>query len=223
MFGFWSYELRIGHMEWSNEQECFGRPLVVKGVQHPAPALVCNAFRVTPPTPAAPRIVVTAPFATPVFADQKLTRFDQGDPRTRLWVLLYAQVAQADGTSRRNVLLARVPATPRLEMTALGSIRPVSTRDLFGVAEFDPVQVERALAVLALPADTPLSALVVELLPGDHCSRRKGPSARPTSSSRLSSGRATSFQIFRTEPQIRRSTRERAAARRIRLAESSAR
>jgi hypothetical protein len=168
MFGFWSYELRIGHTEWSNEQECFGRPLVVKGMQHPAPALMCNAFRVNTPKPTASRIVVTAPFATPVFADQKLTRFDQGDPRTRLWVLLYAQVAQADGRSHRNVLFARAPATPRLEMTALGSIRPVTTRDLFGVAEFNPAQVQRALAVLALPADTPLSALVVELLPGDH-------------------------------------------------------
>jgi hypothetical protein len=174
MFGFWTYELRIGHLEWSNEQETFGRPLVVKGVQHPAPTLLCNAFRVTPPKPAPPRIVVTAPFATPVFADQKLTRFDQGDPRTRLWVLLYAQVAQADGKAKRNILVARVPAPPRLEMTAPGTIRSVSTRDVRGVAEIDPLHVERALAALALPADSSLSALVVELLPGDHLVQSEG-------------------------------------------------
>jgi hypothetical protein len=168
MFGFWTYELRIGHKEWSTEQECFGRPLIVKGVQHPAPTLLCSAFRVTPPKPALPRIVVTAPFATAVFDDQKLTRLEEGDPRTRLWVLLYAQVTQADGKARRNVLLARALATPRREMTALGTIRPVSTRDLTGVAEFDPFEVERLLAMLALPPGTPLSAIVVELLPSDH-------------------------------------------------------
>jgi len=167
LFGFWTYELRIGHLDWSTEQDCFGRPLLVKGVQHPAPTLRCSAFRVTPPKPAIPRIVVTAPFATAVFEDQKLTRFEEGDPRTRLWALLYARVTQADGKAVRNVLVARGPATPRLEMTALGMIRPVGTRDLVGVAEFDPVDVERTLAMLALPPDTPLSAIVVELLPGD--------------------------------------------------------
>src|SRR4029079_10986907 len=81
MFGFWTWELRIAHKEWATEQECFGRPLVVKGVQHPAPTLLCSAFRVAPPKPAPSRIVVTAPFATAVFGDQKLTRFEDGDPR----------------------------------------------------------------------------------------------------------------------------------------------
>ena len=168
MFGFWTYELRIGHTQWSVEQECFGRPLVVKGVQHPAPTLLCKAFRVTPSAPAPPRIVVTAPFATAVFADQKLTRIEEGDPRTRLWVLLYAQAMQADGKTHRNILLGRAPARPRLEMTPLGGIRPVGTRDLTGVAEFDPLAVDAILAQLALPPTTPLSAIVVELLPGDH-------------------------------------------------------
>ena len=168
MFGFWTYELRIGHNEWSTEQACFGRPLIVKGVQHPAPALRCTAFRHAPPQPAAPRIVVTAPFATPVFEDRKLTDLKQGDPRTRLWALLYAQVAQADGKTQRNVLIGRAPALPRIEMNILGVLQSVNTRDLIGVAEFDPQQVEATLELLALPPTTPLSVIVVELLPSDH-------------------------------------------------------
>jgi hypothetical protein len=106
--------------------------------------------------------------ATAVFEDQKLTRLKEGDPRTRLWALLYAQVAQADGRMRRNVLIGRAPARPRIEMNALGEFQAASTRDLIGVAEFDPIDVELMLAQLALPPETPLSVIVVELLPGDH-------------------------------------------------------
>jgi len=77
--------------------------LRVSGVQHPAPTLVCSTHRVVPTEgPAAvfeppSRIVVTAPYATLVYADQNLTDPAQGDPRTRKWITLYAQVMQADG------------------------------------------------------------------------------------------------------------------------------
>ncbi len=40
LFGFWTYEFRVGHAEkWSTAQGRFGRPLRVAGVQHPAPRL----------------------------------------------------------------------------------------------------------------------------------------------------------------------------------------
>ena len=53
LFGFWSYELRIGHAGqpgdlrwWSTANGRFGSPLRVAGVQHPAPPLACHAGRV---------------------------------------------------------------------------------------------------------------------------------------------------------------------------------
>ena len=58
LFGFWTYELRVGHAGdphapgqkwWSTAQGRFGRPLRVNGVQHPAPTLYCRAGRVTVP------------------------------------------------------------------------------------------------------------------------------------------------------------------------------
>ena len=166
MFGFWTYELRIGHQKiWSTAQARYGRPLTVKGVQHPSPGLSCSAFRARP-DPKSPRtIVVTAPHATAVFQDKRLTQAEAGDPRTRIWALLYAQVTQADGASRRNVLLARAPATA--QVVAGVPQQALQTRDVLGVAQFDEASIEQKLADLALPADAPLSALAVELLPSD--------------------------------------------------------
>ncbi|KQS34498.1 hypothetical protein [Pedobacter sp. Leaf194] len=47
VFGFFSYEIRVGHNKdlWSTAQARYGRPLKVNGVQHPAPNLNCNVFR----------------------------------------------------------------------------------------------------------------------------------------------------------------------------------
>jgi hypothetical protein len=165
LFGFWTYELRIGHSGiWSTAQARFGRPLEVRGVQHPAPALRCSAFRVRPAEseqpPSRPRIVVAAPHATAVYADRSLTDPKQGDPRTRLWVLLYAQVRQADGNAWRNVLLGHTLAVPRPDTDT-------RSRDVLGIAELDEESIRKVLAELALPPDAPLSVLTVELLPGD--------------------------------------------------------
>lgn len=173
LFGFWTYEIRVGHKAiWSTAQARFGRPLRVSGVQHPAPSLSCVAHRVVPPEgPAAvfeppARIVVTAPYATPVYADKKLTNPAEGDPRTRIWVMLYAQVMQADGSTWRNVLLGRKFAWPQFDQTQIGGLKRGSTRDVLGRAEFELKAVENVLAGLALPTDSPLSVLAVELLPG---------------------------------------------------------
>lgn len=47
LFGFFSYEIRLGHKKelWSTAQARYGRPLKVNGVQHPAPNLSCNVIR----------------------------------------------------------------------------------------------------------------------------------------------------------------------------------
>jgi hypothetical protein len=151
LFGFFVYELRVGHQKnWSTAQARFGPPLRVAGVQHPAPPLLCLVS--SQPT----KIGVTAPYATPVFGGRNLLRI----PSTELWALLYAQVTQADGSSQRNVLLDRQPL-----------------RFVEGDPEFPPIgrgmgqkswlrsDIQRILATLALPPNAPLSVLVAEMLP----------------------------------------------------------
>lgn len=178
LFGFWTYELRIGHKKvWTTAQARFGRALAIKGVQHPAPALRCTAVRVRPaPSPAGPmappRIVVAAPHATAVFQDKRLTLPAAGDPRTRIWVLLYAQVTQADGATRRNVLLARAPAIAQVALDDAGKPVPPKTRDVMGLAQFDEQAIGQRLADLALPVASPLSVIAVELLPSDRLTQQ---------------------------------------------------
>jgi hypothetical protein len=173
LFGFWTYEIRVGHKDiWSTAQARFGRPLRIAGVQHPAPTLSCFTHRVVPPEgPAAAfelpaRIVVTAPYATAVYGDQKLTNAATGDPRTRIWIMLYAQVRQADGSTWRNVLLGRKFAWPQFDPNPASEVKRTSARDVLGRAEFEFKAIETVLANLALPPDSPLSVMAVELLPG---------------------------------------------------------
>jgi len=173
LFGFWTYELRIGHKAiWSTAQARFGRPLIVNGVQHPAPTLRCTPSRIKEKpailiagNPPKSRITVAAPYATPVFADKSLFDPTAGDPRTQIWVLLYAQVTQADGAAHRNILLGRSPAVPQFRMINGVRFRP-TTRDCPGVATFDEAAVQNKLAAFALPADSALSVVAVEVLPG---------------------------------------------------------
>jgi hypothetical protein len=70
LFGFWTYELRIGHAGtpgdlrwWSTANARFGSPLRVVGVQHPAPGLACNAGRINVPAASAAAVLaaITAP------------------------------------------------------------------------------------------------------------------------------------------------------------------
>jgi hypothetical protein len=91
-----------------------------------------------------------------------------------MWVLLYAQVTQADGASQRNVLLLTERADP--PPPALGTnllLDSITTRDVYGVAIFsqqdDPktgrTGIDTVLNNPLLPLTSPLSALAVELLP----------------------------------------------------------
>lgn len=104
MFGFFTYEFRIGHNHWtdrddnlwSTAQGRFGRALRVTGIQHPAPTLLCTLNRDNK------RLYVNAPYAKAVANGKNMT---SSPPRTQLWALLYAQVKQADGKDYRNILL----------------------------------------------------------------------------------------------------------------------
>jgi hypothetical protein len=104
LFGFFTYEFRIGHGHWSDRpnnlwstaQGRFGRPLRVTGIQHPAPILICTANRNQD------MVYVNAPFAKAVYHGKNVTA---DPPRTQLWGLLYAQVRRADGAEYKNILI----------------------------------------------------------------------------------------------------------------------
>lgn len=108
MFGFFTYEFRVGHyrdpaeedaakqMVWTTEEGRFGRDLYATGIQHPAPALTCVVNRDER------KLWVSAPYATAVFDGRNVTA---DPPRTQLWCLLYAQARQADNLDSRNILL----------------------------------------------------------------------------------------------------------------------
>jgi hypothetical protein len=115
LFGFFTYEIRVGHYYdhvrrekvWSTAQGRFGRPLRVTGIQHPAPTLTCSVNRDEE------KLYVTAPYAAAVFNGKDVTA---APPRTQLWCLLYAQVRQADNLDNRNILLDDKPLDWRVQI-----------------------------------------------------------------------------------------------------------
>jgi hypothetical protein len=160
LFGLFTYELRCGHAgQWSTAQGRFGSPLRVAGIQHPPPELVCSATR----TEAG--ITVSAPFANPVH--EGVSR-RPARPLTRLCFLLYAQVERADRGGPQNVLLSHRPgahdAPAAVAVIALGTPNP--SNDLADGAAWTQFEVAAALEGLGLPAEAPLSALAVEIVPG---------------------------------------------------------
>ncbi len=156
LFGFFVYELRVGHaQQWSTAQGRFGPKLRVAGVQHPAPPLLPLISSL----PA--EIIVAAPYATPVFSGRNLL---PARPRTQLWALLYGQVTQADGSSQRNILLDRHEVILPGDRIVASLTSKKLTRGT-GLAFWLRPQVDAILAALALPATTPLSVVVVEMLP----------------------------------------------------------
>jgi hypothetical protein len=157
LFGFFTYELRVGHNEerWCTAHGRWGPPLRVTGVQHPAPPLVCQVSRTKD------RIEVRAPFATPVLNG---TQMRPPQPRTDLWVLLYAQVLQLDGASWRNVLLGHRRAEQIRDDESPDFPRPQTALE-FANATFLQHSVDAVLRTLGLAPDSTLSVLAVELIP----------------------------------------------------------
>ena len=151
LHGFFAYEVRLGHAKgWSTARARFGPPLRVTGVQHPAPTLTCQTFR----TPAG--ILATAPFATPVHHGRSLM---PSTPASAIWIVLYAQVVQADGADRRNILLSRKEARYRRKDEVQSSVKHA------GDARWSQDEIEAALTAMGLPRTSSLSSLAVELLP----------------------------------------------------------
>jgi hypothetical protein len=162
-FGFWTYEFRVGHVKkWSTAQGRYGRPLRVTGVQHPAPHLFCAVNR------RAEGIEATAPYANTVYNGQRMYDLLAGDPQTRIWFMLYAQVLQADAASYRNVLLThRLGATlPNPPNSPVQNPQHSFNLDPLAGVTFAQADVNDLLKLLGLPVTTPLSVLAVEVLPG---------------------------------------------------------
>lgn len=148
LFQFYTYEFRFGHVnKWSTAQARFGPPLRARGIQHPAPDLPCNVNRTTAVVRAA------ATYARPSAA----ATWASSNPRTEIWCLLYTQATQADGASRRNILLGQKFAFQVESRTRVP--------ELSAAAIWQQGEVEGALLSLALPLDSPLSVLAVETLP----------------------------------------------------------
>jgi hypothetical protein len=165
LFGFFTYELRVGHASiWSTAQGRFGRPLRATGVQHPAPTLFCTCDRTRK------ELLVEAPYAKAVHDGRNITA---DPPRTELWALLYAQVRQADGKDFRNILLddRKLTIIPRIHGKFEGAggttILAFQNRDApaRGATRWGHVQAVALLRELGLPEDSPLSVLCVETLP----------------------------------------------------------
>ncbi|MCK0511470.1 hypothetical protein [Aromatoleum buckelii] len=152
LFGFFTYELRVGHAQgWSTAQARFGLAQRLTGVQHPAPTLKCSLARTRE------HICVSAPFATPVTGGRWVGK---EPPASQLWALLYAQAQLADGSDWRNILIGRTQLQfPENAHRRRAGFEP------HGVGYWDHYEIENWLEVLGLPANAPLSALAIELLP----------------------------------------------------------
>jgi hypothetical protein len=163
MFGFFTYEFRLGHkIPWCTAQGRFGRPLRNTGIQHPVPQLYCLAERNEL------YVSVTAPFAQTVFDGRNVTA---KPPRTEIWALLYAQVTMADSSDERNVLLADrklvIPAAYNVYNNGYVTNSDTnSDATPQGIAAWRNQEVQDLLALYGLPLDSALSVLCVEMMPG---------------------------------------------------------
>lgn len=160
LFGFYSYELRVGHDAgteaspfWSTAQGRFGPALIIHGVQHPPPVLTCIASRVTG------AVVASAPFAQPFYDGANVL---PNPPSTEIWIALYVQVHQADNATMRNIQLDIRRGFPREQSTVPTHGRP---RERLAEVRWSDNAVRAMLAALELGPDSALSVLAIEVLP----------------------------------------------------------
>ena len=160
LFGFFTYEFRIGHFGvWSTAQGFPGRAQRVAGIQHAPPALVCGVTRSTS------RLVISAEFADAI-RDGRSVR--ASPPVTELWALVYAQVHQADDGDRRNILLdSRKLELPPRQRPSVTKRVVVDAGAAGARAQWSSTELTSLLQQITLGPDAPLSCLVVETLPGE--------------------------------------------------------
>jgi hypothetical protein len=100
LHGLFTIEFRYAHSRerWCTAHGRWGQPLRVAGIRYPPPTLNCQAYRVSD------GIVAVAPFAAPVSRGRA---HSSRMPNTRLWAMLYANVADLSGSGFRNLLIAQ--------------------------------------------------------------------------------------------------------------------
>jgi len=162
LFGFFTYEFTVGHDVvdpedpwWCTAQSRFGPPLVLEGVQHPAPALPIDIYR----DPVFGGYTISSTFARPV---KDGINYMPQIPATDIWIVVYARVARADGENWQNVKLEARRAQPQREKKRRGSNVGGATR---AEARFTDAVLADLLKECGLPEQTPLTFLAVELLP----------------------------------------------------------
>lgn len=148
LFGFFTYEFRVGHTQWSTAQAFPGRPLRVTGVQHPAPRLRISTMR------QAETISVSAVFAESFFKGNNCTPLF---PRTNIYALLYAQVLQVDGKQYRNILIDQV--------TLQKLSRNANIEKPVGLTSWALKDIRKKLRSKGMDINAPLSVLAIELMP----------------------------------------------------------
>ncbi|PWT86709.1 MAG: hypothetical protein C5B58_00990 [Acidobacteria bacterium] len=158
LFGFYSYEIRVGHDSgtpespfWSTAQGRFGPSLILEGVQHPAPLFTCVGTRV------AGSIVASASYAQPFYDGANVLPHP---PNSEVWIALYVQVHQADKSTMRNIQLD-------VRRGILNRRRTVHSRAREQMAEagWSDADLARLLAEFGLASGALLSVLAIELLP----------------------------------------------------------
>lgn len=182
LFGFFTYEFRVGHhdpLKWSTARGRFGSPLRQTGVQHPAPQMILNTMR------SKDKVLVNTRHAQSFFNGKNLT---PGIPRTDIYACLYAQVLQADAIQYRNILIDRIPLlkpifTTDLEMLAIyqkqkdekeNPDNPFSPPDApvllpgtppYAVGFWNLKSIREKLRFLGIDGNASLSVLTIELMP----------------------------------------------------------
>lgn len=166
LFGFFTYEIRLGHKKesWSTAQGRYGRPLKVNGVQHPAPELVCSASRmqVKKNDLIIEKLQISAPFANAVVNGKNISA---SPPTTSLWYLLYTQVMQADGTTYRNILIDSGPMRYPHPSKANNKTYDKEPGNRLGTAIIPQQQISDKLEEMGLPKTNNLSVIAVEMFP----------------------------------------------------------
>ncbi|OBX26616.1 hypothetical protein LX77_01083 [Gelidibacter algens] len=182
LFGFFTYEFRVGHADpkkWSTAQGRYGSPLRVTGVQHPAPSMIVHTMRDRG------KILVSTRHAQSFFEGRNVT---PSKPRTDIHACLYAQVIQADGVQYRNILLDKllllkpfltldldeVEAYNRRKMEKENPEKPFSPPESpvllagtppYSVGFWNMKNIREKLRFLGIDENAPLSVLSIELMP----------------------------------------------------------
>lgn len=192
LFGFFTYEFRVGHHQphkWSTAQGRYGSPLRLTGVQHPAPPMLLSTTRDRD------KVLVGTRHAQSFFNGKNVT---PARPRTDIYACLYAQVLQADGINYRNILIDKLLLLKPTFTTDMDKIAAYNKRKEEGEDSSKPFSppeapvllpgtlpqavgfwnmklIREKLRYLGINDNAPLSVLSIELMPRNNFHKTEFP------------------------------------------------